>query len=120
MALDEAEQASTLCVSTLVAFMRSFPSLARKFYSECEKVMQEAVMPYIKQVVSPSVLEHEIKKIEVAQSLGGALNDQLSFQLFKSTKEIFATYRKGEIEMQLKIRIPPDYPLKSVDVEVSK
>lgn len=78
-------------------------------------------MPYIKQIVSPSILENEIKKIEIAQSLSSAnINADLTFQLFKSTKEILVTYHRKEIEMQLRIRIPPDYPLKSVDVEVSK
>lgn len=75
-------------------------------------------MPYIKQVVSPAILDHEIKKIEVAQI--GLGTSELSFALFKSTKEILATYKKGEIEMQLKIRIPVNYPLQLVEVEVSK
>jgi hypothetical protein len=48
------------------------------------------VTPYIKQIVSPAILENEIKKIEVAQiNLGSS---ELSFSLFKSTKEIMATY----------------------------
>lgn len=89
--------------------MKSFPSLARKYYQECEKQLLDIVMPYIKQVVSPAILEHEIKKIEVAQ-IGLGTSD-LSFALFKSTKEILATYRKGEIEMQLKIKIPSNYPI---------
>ena len=31
-----------------------------------------------------------------------------------------ANFKKGEIEMTLKIKIPADYPLKLVEVEVSK
>jgi hypothetical protein len=46
--------------------------------------------------------------------------NELSFALFKSTKEILANFTKGEIEMTLKIKIPPDYPLKLVEVDVSR
>jgi len=46
--------------------MKSFPSLGRKYYQECDKQILDIVMPFIKQVVSPAILENEIKKIEVA------------------------------------------------------
>ena len=44
----------------------------------------------------------------------------MTFALFKSTKEIIANFKKGEIEMSLKIKIPVDYPLKLVEVDVSR
>ena len=75
-------------------------------------------MPYIKQIVSPAILENEIKKIEVAQLQLG--QSELKVSLFKSTKEIPASFTKGEIEMTLKIKIPADYPLKLVEVDVSR
>jgi hypothetical protein len=72
--------------------------------------------------VSPAILDNEIQKIEISQI---TLNETgqgegLSFSLFKSTKEIVASYAKGELSMQLKIQIPLDYPLKSVIVEVGE
>lgn len=118
MDLLDIKQNALFSVYTLVNFMKSFPSLARKYYSECDRQLQDIVIPYIKQIVSPAILENEIKKIEMAQiNIGG---HQLSFQLFKSTKEIITTFKRGEVELQLKIKIPADYPLKTVEVEVSK
>jgi hypothetical protein len=64
--LSDPKQNTLFCVYTLVNFMKSFPSLARKFYQDCEKQLLDIVMPYIKQVVSPAILDNEIKKIEVA------------------------------------------------------
>ena len=46
--------------------MKSFPSLARKFYQDCDKNITEIMLPYIKQVVSPAILDNEIKKIEMS------------------------------------------------------
>lgn len=89
-----AKQSRNFCLYTLINFMKSFPSLARKFYSECDKQLHEIVLPYIKQVVSPAIMEHEIKKIELSQAELGA-NSDLTFVLFKSTKEIIATYAKS-------------------------
>jgi len=44
----------------------------------------------------------------------------LTFAQFKSTKEITASYTKGEVYMQLKIQLPMDYPLKGVTVDVGQ
>ena len=72
--------------------------------------------------MSPAILDNEIQKIEISQiTLNETGQGQgLSFSLFKSTKEIVAQYTKGEVAMQLKIQIPTDYPLKSVQVEVGE
>ena len=120
--MDTSVQSDTrkLALYTLVSFMRSFPSLARKYYQDCDKQLLEIVMPYIKSIVSPAILDNEVNKIEMSQI---TLNETgqgegLKFQLFKSTREIIAEYTKGEVSMQLKIQIPTDYPLKSVQVEV--
>ena len=44
----------------------------------------------------------------------------LEFSVIKSTREITASYTSGEIEVQLRIKIPSEYPMKSVEVECSK
>ena len=116
MELDVPYNSKLMILYTLVSFMKSFPSLARKYYQNCDKKLLEIVMPYIKQIVSPSILDNEIQKIETSQ-VTLAENGQgegLTFALYKSTKEIEAQYTKGEVSMKLKIVIPQDYPLKSV------
>lgn len=94
MAMDDPYSAKLMALFTLVSFMKSFPSLARKYYQECDKKLLEIVMPYIKQVVSPSILENEILKIEMSQVTlrESGSGEGLTFQLFKSTKEIEAKY----------------------------
>jgi hypothetical protein len=75
-------------------------------------------MPYIKLVVSPAILENEIRKIELSQMELGSDND-LSFVLYRSTNEVQATYVKSsELSYKITLRIPPDYPLKSVVVDI--
>jgi E3 ubiquitin-protein ligase listerin len=122
MDLEDPQQTKMMALYTLVGFMRSFPSLARKYYHDCDKQLLEILMPYIKQIVSPAILDNEIQKIEVSQVTlkQSGQGEGLTFSLFKSTKEIVAEYTKGEVSMQLKIQIPHDYPLKSVSVEVGQ
>ena len=119
-ASSSSKQARNFCLYTLINFMKSFPSLARKFYTECDRKLHEIVLPYIKQVVSPAIMEHEIKKIELSQAELGA-NSDLTFVLFKSTKEIVATYVKtAEISVQIKLKIPSEYPLRTVQVDLGE
>ena len=122
MELEDAQQTKQMALFTLVGFMKSFPSLARKYYQDCDKQLLEIVLPYIKSVVSPAILDNEIQKIEVSQLTlkENGQGEGLTFSLFKSTKEIMAEYTKGEVSMGLKIQIPNDYPLKSVSVEVGQ
>ena len=109
-----------MTLHTLINFMKSFPSLARKFYDTCDRQILEVTRPYIKQIVSPAIMENEIKKIELAQLELGAQN-QLTFVLYKSTKEIVATYDKNsEFNVSIKLKIPAEYPLKSVVVDLTE
>ena len=93
-ALSQERSSRLMTLHTLINFMKSFPSLARKFYDTCDKQLLAVTKPYIKQIVSPAIMENEIKKIELAQIELGQQN-QLSFVLYKSTKEIVATYDKN-------------------------
>jgi hypothetical protein len=74
--------------------MKSFPSLGRRFYQECDKQLLDVMLPYIKSVISPAILDNEIKKIELSQLELGQ-SSELTFVLFKSTKEVIATYSKS-------------------------
>lgn len=116
----EPKQTRMLCLMSLINFMKSFPSLGRKFYQECDRQLLDVMLPYIKTVISPAILDNEIKKIELSQIELGQ-NSELTFVLFKSTKEVIATYAKSsELSCQLKIKIPHDYPLKSVQVDIGE
>ena len=64
--LTSEKESRMMCLHTLINFMKSFPSLARKFYDTCDKQILAVTKPYIKQVVSPAIMENEIKKIELA------------------------------------------------------
>ena len=67
MVSDEKYSSKLMSLYTLVGFMKSFPSLARKYYQNCDKQLLDIVMPYIKQMVSPAILDNEIQKIEISQ-----------------------------------------------------
>lgn len=109
-----------LFLMSLINFMKSFPSLGRKFFQDCDRQLMDVMLPYIKTVISPAILDNEIKKIELSQLELGASSD-LTFVLFKSTKEVIATYNKSsELSCQLKIKIPMDYPLRSVQVDIGE
>lgn len=64
--LDEERDSRLMTLFTLINFMKSFPSLARKFYDTCDKQILGVTKPYIKSIVSPAIMENEIKKIELA------------------------------------------------------
>lgn len=64
--LSDKDAAMLLCLRSLTNFMKSFPSLGRKFYQDCDKRVLNVTLPYIRSVVSPAILEDEIRKIEVS------------------------------------------------------
>jgi hypothetical protein len=46
--LSEKKSQAMMTIYTLLNFMKSFPSLARKYYQECDKQVLDLVMPFIK------------------------------------------------------------------------
>jgi len=60
MDIDSENHTKTMALYTLVGFMKCFPSLARKYYQDCDKQLLEIVMPYIRTIVNPAILENEI------------------------------------------------------------
>jgi hypothetical protein len=60
MDIDDPTSAKLLSLYTLIGFMKSFPSLARKYYQNCDKQLLDIVLPYIKQIASPAILANEI------------------------------------------------------------
>ena len=64
--VQERKSGRVLSLMTLTNFMKTFPSLGRKFYQDCDKTILEITLPYIKSVVSPAILDNEIKKIELS------------------------------------------------------
>ena len=66
MDLDSDSEAILMSLHCLVGFMKSFPSLARRYFQGMDKRLLDIVMPYLKQVVNPAILENEILKIEVS------------------------------------------------------
>ena len=60
METEEPYSARLMSLYALVGFMKSFPSLARKYYQNCDKQLLEIVLPYIKTIVSPAILDNEI------------------------------------------------------------
>jgi hypothetical protein len=46
--LQDKKASALLIIYSLLNFMKSFPSLARKYFQECDKQLLELVMPYIK------------------------------------------------------------------------
>ena len=99
-------------------FMANFPSLTRDYYQSCDRRVFALVHPIISKLISPAIMENEIRKIETSQADLSTQN--LSFTLFKSTKEILADYIDGEVEVQLKLKIPNEYPLKNIEVKCTK
>ncbi|CAI2381223.1 unnamed protein product [Moneuplotes crassus] len=103
---------------TMYNFMANFPSLARDYYQDCDRRIFTLVHPIISKLISPAIMENEIRKIETSQADLSTQN--LSFTLFKSTQEILADYVNEEVEVQLKLKIPNEYPLKSIEVKCTK
>jgi len=48
MGIEDQQSTKLMSLYTLVGFMKCFPSLARKYYQDCDKQLLDIVMPYLK------------------------------------------------------------------------
>lgn len=109
------------------------PSLVRIWWTECKlRQLNIAVESLTERYFSPLLIAREINSLIKAQqapaqggtaaaaaALSGVSDDlnQLQIKTSKATSEVMASFQIDEATMEIAIRLPPNFPLRQVEVE---
>jgi hypothetical protein len=94
------------------------PAVIRAWWTDdCRKGNKPKLSKFIANHVRASLISREMKLIKLA-SAGGVWNtDEMTVTGSVLSGEVIATLNHEDAKVELKIKIPTDYPLKNVEVE---
>ncbi|XP_075088640.1 E3 ubiquitin-protein ligase listerin-like [Nicotiana tabacum] len=93
------------------------PAYVRGWFSEIrDRSTSSAIEFFTRAYCSPPLIMNELSQIKKANFS----DENFSVIVSKSANEVVATYTKDETGMDLVIRLPASYPLRSVDVDCTK
>ncbi|RLN49597.1 hypothetical protein BBJ29_006849 [Phytophthora kernoviae] len=102
------------------------PAMVRSWWNDdCSRAMRSWAAKYFEDHITPSVLAAEL---ELIQKAGGSTSsagdqwdeDEMTVKGSRVSREITTTYVKDECALEMVLRVPSSYPLRSVEVECTK
>lgn len=93
------------------------PAYVRGWFSDLrDRSTSSAIESFTRVWCSPPLIANELSQIKKAKFA----DENFSVSVSKSANEVVATYTKDETGMDLVIRLPASYPLRSVDVDCTR
>jgi len=103
-----------------VKSLQTLPALVRLWFnSECDRSTTAQIEKYTTQYAVPQLLVREIKSISQAQA-ASQFGSNMQVKASRVSREVVATYFKDDAALEIVIRLPPTYPLRSVNVECTR
>ncbi|KAG7395736.1 listerin E3 ubiquitin protein ligase 1 [Phytophthora boehmeriae] len=102
------------------------PAMVRSWWNDdCSRATRSWAAKYFEDHITPSVLAAELELIQKAsesKSIGGDEFDEeeMTVKGSRVSREITTTYVKDECTLEMVVRVPSSYPLRSVEVECTK
>jgi FANCL C-terminal domain len=111
--------------ATLAHALQKMPALSRRHFAEnVEHGLALQIEDFVKRRVSPFLIAEEISKVRAwsgeagAGGMGG--EGELNARGSLAGREVWATYTLSEVTLQVVLRIPEAFPLKTVQVDDSE
>ncbi|KAF4321283.1 hypothetical protein JM18_003881 [Phytophthora kernoviae] len=102
------------------------PAMVRSWWNDdCSRAMRSWAAKYFEDHITPSVLAAELELIQKASGSTSSAGDQwdedeMTVKGSRVSREITTTYVKDECALEMVLRVPSSYPLRSVEVECTK
>ncbi|KAH8826836.1 hypothetical protein DL96DRAFT_1604472 [Flagelloscypha sp. PMI_526] len=96
-------------------------SLIQQWVLECkDRQLSSAIMAYTSQHFSPVIVQAELASLKDPSVLSDLTDENMSVKVATSVNEVLASYLIDEQVLEIRLRIPPDWPLHKIDVRDSK
>ncbi|KAI0084737.1 hypothetical protein BDY19DRAFT_969852 [Irpex rosettiformis] len=91
------------------------PSLIRNWLSDCrDKQLSQAVTSYTSTHFSPSIVRAELAQVKDPSLAADLVDETFSVKVANAISEITAAFAVDEYSLELKLRLPSDFPLHTI------
>ena len=110
----------TIPVLTAHVYYRALltiPSLIHAWVSECkDRQLTNIVTTYTSTYFSPVLIRTELEHVRSHATSDGLIDDSMSIKVAGAVNEVVAAYSVDDHQLEIKIKIPVDWPLHKVEV----
>ena len=114
---DSSDARSLLAAYVYLQALRAVGSHIRSWWDECRnKQLSMAVQTITGRYFSPLLVAKELERVRDPSNMSTLKDEALSIRVSSTANEVKAIYTVDEQTMEIVIRIPPEYPLQSIEV----
>ena len=94
------------------------PSLFRSWLLDCrDRQLAAAVTTYTANYFSPALIRAELAQVKDPSATADLKDDNLTVKVANAVNEVTAAYAVDEYQLELKLRLPSDWPLHNIEVK---
>jgi hypothetical protein len=106
-----------LAIYGLFRSVCTLPAMFRGFWNDdCSRAQKQKLELFVEERVRLSLIGREMGLIAAASSAGRWKTEEFRLKGSAVSGEVTATFVREETSMEIRIRLPPSYPLKNVEV----
>jgi hypothetical protein len=96
----------------------AIPSLIHGWVLDCkDRQLTNAVTTYTSTYFSPVLIRAELDHVQSHAATDGLADDSMSIKVANAVSEVAAAYSVDEHQLEIKLRIPSDWPLHKIEVK---
>lgn len=116
------EPGTTFSVQILAAHvyyraLTTVPSLIHSWLQDCkDRQVSSALTSYTSSHFSPVIIRKELAHVKSPESMERLETDSLKIKVASSVNEVVASYLVDEHQLEIKLKIPTDWPLHKIEL----
>lgn len=100
--------------------LKVVPSLFRSWLLDCrDRQLSAAVTAYTSNYFSPALIRAELAQVKDPSAAADLKDDNLTVKVANAVNEVTAAYAVDEYKLELKLKLPADWPLHNIEVKDS-
>ena len=117
---------SPVCIPLLAAHLyyrslRLVPALIRGWLVDCrDRQLSTTIMTYTSTHFSPALLQAELMQVKTPDAVAELADDNMKVKVASAVNEITASYAVDEYELEIRLKLPSDWPLHTIEIKDSK
>ncbi|KAG5352362.1 hypothetical protein C0989_002683 [Termitomyces sp. Mn162] len=117
------ETDSTFGLSVLAAHLYyrallTIPSLIHTWVTDCkDRQLSTSITNYTSQCFSPVIIRTELTHVKDPESTSNLVDENFTVKVVSSVNEVTASYSVDEHQLEIKLKIPPDWPLHKIEIK---
>lgn len=94
------------------------PSLVHSWVLDCkDRNLSSSIVKYTSLYFSPVLIQAEIAHVKSPEATAALVDENLTIKVAPSVNEVIASYLVDEHQLEIKLKIPPDWPLHKIEIK---